>query len=119
MRAIKKVDEATKEELILYFFAPEFNGADHIRASKDRFINWVNHRRTESLLKVQGKLIEDSDTALKEYIRLLKEAGEEKDIDRKLAIYEEANKAYALYEKYEKDYRKVDDEIMSNMGYKK
>lgn len=112
----KTVYDATKEELIMYFFAPEFNDAGHLRASTDRFINWVNWRRTEELQKVQDKVIEDSRTAFKEYLRLVQEANNEPDIDKKLALFEEANKAYKLYEKYEKDYWKLDDQIMKNLG---
>lgn len=116
MKTIKNVNEATKEELLIYFFAPELNGADHLRASTDRFINWVNQRRNEHLLKVQDKVIEDSQTAFKEYIRLIKEANDEPNIDKKLALFEEANKAWALHEKYEKDYSKLDDQISKNLG---
>ena len=118
MKKANSVYDATKEELILYFFAPEFNGAGHLRADQDRFINWVNRRRNEHLLKVQGKVIEDSQTAFKEYIRLLREAGDEKDIDKKIALYDEASKAFELYEKYNKEYDKLDDQIMTNMGCK-
>lgn len=113
---IKNVNEATKEELLLYFFAPEFNGANRLRADKDRFLLWVNARRSKSLLDAQSRVAEQGSDYFKEYIALIKEADEEKDLDRKLAIYEKANKAYELWDRNRKEYNRLEKEIVNNIG---
>lgn len=110
------VDDATKEELIQYFFQPEgFGGGYRIPAMVDQFLIWLQQKRTGELITAQEQTIDASQKALHEYIQFVKEANEEPDIDRKLTLFEKANKAYDRYEKANKAYDRLDKKIMQSM----
>lgn len=104
------VYDATKEELIQYFFHP-IDGGFRVPAQADRFCIWLQQKRQGELIDAQSKTIDDSQDALHEYINLVKQANAEPDIDKKIDIFEKANKAYKRYEKAEKLYRKLDKKI--------
>ena len=110
------VDDATKEELIQYFFQPEgFGGGYRIPAMVDKFLIWLQQKRTGELITAQEQTIDASKKALREYIQFVKEANDEPDIDRKLTLFEKANKAYDRYEKANKAYDRLDKKIMQSM----
>lgn len=110
------VDDATKEELIQYFFQPEgFGGGHRIGASVDRFLIWLQQKRTGEFITAQEQTIDASQKALHEYIQFVKEANEEPDIDKKLTLFEKANKAYDRYEKANKAYDSLDKKIMQSV----
>ena len=110
------IDDATKEELIQYFFTPDgFGGGFRIPAAKDNFLLWLKQKRDEELLDAQEASIDASQKALHEYIDLVKQMNDEKDIEKKLAIAEKANKAYERYEKAEKRYRGIEKKLMSSI----
>lgn len=106
------VYDATKEELIQYFFKPLANGL-HVNASAERFVIWLEEHRTKKILDAQDQEIENSQQAFHEYITYLKQANDEKDLDKKLAIFEKANKAYKRYEQAEERQKRLDKEIDS------
>ena len=100
------IADATKAELIQYFFQPDsFGGGFRIPAPKDKFLLWLKKKRD----------IEASQKALHEYIELVKQMDDEKDLDKKLAIAEKANEAYARFERAEKRYTAIDKKLMSSM----
>lgn len=110
------VDDATKEELIQYFFQPEgFGGGYRIPAMVDQFLLWLQQKRTGELIAAQEQTIDASQKALHEYLQFVKEANEEPDIDRKLTLFEKANKAYDRYEKANEAYDRLDKKIMQSM----
>lgn len=102
------IQDATKDELIQYFFTPDgFGGGFRIPAAKDSFLLWLKQKRDGELLDAIDTSIDASQKALHEYIELVKQMNDEKDIDRKLEIAEKADKAYERYEKAEKAARRL------------
>lgn len=93
--------DATKEELIQYFFNPLAGGV-RLGAIEERFLIWLKQKRDSELLDVMDQSAEASQKALHEYIEFVKQANNEKDIERKLELFEKANNAYKRYEKLEK-----------------
>ena len=105
------VYDATKEELIEFCFNPrEVRGV----LMKQQFLAWLARKRTDELITSQEESIELSQKSLHEYIDLVKKANDEPDLDRKLAIFEKANKAYEQYEKAEKAYAKLDKQLSNS-----
>ena len=100
-----KVTDATKDELIQYFFGVEgLGGGYRIAADKDRFLLWLARKRSDALLTAGETALEASQKALKEYIDYVHKANDTKDIDEKLRLLEKANKAYERYENLNKQY---------------
>ena len=113
------IQDATKDELIQYFFTPDgFGGGFRIPAAKDSFLLWLKQKRDGELLDAQEASIDASQKALHEYIDLVKQMNDEKDIEEKLAIAEKANKAYERYEQAEKRYRSIEKKLMSSIERK-
>ena len=111
------VNDATKDELIEYFFKPDcFGGGFRIPAVRDKFLLWLQRKRNNELLTAQDETIEVSQKYFTEYINLVKQMNDEPDLDRKLEIAEKANRAYALYEKAEKKYKSIDKKLMDGLG---
>ncbi len=112
-----KIEDATKEELIQYFFGVEgLGGGFRIGADKDRFLIWLERKRTKTLLDAQDTATEASQKSLQEYIQYIKEANDEKDIEKKLALFQKANKAYKKYEEYNRQYDLLDKKISKSLG---
>jgi hypothetical protein len=106
------IQDATKDELIQYFFTPDgFGGGFRIPAAKDSFLLWLNQKRDGELLDAIDTSIDASQKALHEYVELVKQMNAEKDIDKKLEIAEKANKAYERYEKAEKRQAKLEKKL--------
>ena len=98
------IQDATKDELIQYFFAPNgFEGGFRIHAAKDSFLLWLKQKRDGELLDAIDTSIDASRKSLHEYIELVKQMNEEKDIKKKQEIAEKANKAYERFEKADND----------------
>jgi len=104
------VQDATKDELIQYFFNP-LAGGFRIPADKDRFLIWLQQKRDGELLSVIEQSAEASQKALHAYIEYVKQANNEKDIERKLELFEKANESYKRYEKLEKAYEKANKKL--------
>lgn len=110
------IEDATKAELIQYFFTPSgFGGGNTIPCRQDNFLLWLKQKRDGELLDAQKASIDASQKALHEYVDLVKQMNDEKDIEKKLTIAEKANKAYERYEQAEKRYRSIDKKLMSGM----
>ena len=100
-----KVSDATKDELIQYFFGVEgLGGGYRIAADKERFLLWLTRKRSDALLTAGESALEASQKALKEYIDYVKQANDTKDLDEKLRLLNKANKAYERHEKFDKLY---------------
>lgn len=111
------IQDATKAELIQYFFQPGgFGGGWQIPARRDSFLLWLEHKRNGELLDAQEASIDASQKALEEYVNLVKLMNDEPDIEKKLEICEMANKAYKRYEKAEKQYQDIDKKLMGRLG---
>ena len=109
------LDDATKEELITYFFNP-ISGGFRVNADKERFLIWLQQKRTIELLDAQEASIDDSQKHLADYVRLVKQANDTGDIDEKLKIFDQANKVYGRYELAEKRYAKLSKKIDDYLG---
>ena len=107
------MEDATKNELIQYFFVPEgCGGAFRIPANKDAFLAWVENKRKGTLLEA-GQTAQDAAMKnLNEYVSLVKKANDEKDIVKKLRIFDEANAAYKRYERFTGQANSVNKNIM-------
>lgn len=111
------VYDATKEELIQYFFQPDcFGGGYRIPTMKDKFLMWLKKKRDKELLDAHDTAIGDSQRHLKEYVRLIKLANDTADIDKKLEIFDQANKAYQRWELAEKHYQALDKRLLDSLG---
>ena len=106
------LNDATKDELIQYFFTPEgFGGGYRINADKERFLIWLARKRSGELLDAQDQTIDASQKALGEYVDFVRKANNEPDIDKKLDLLDKANKAYERYEKANKKYESIDKKL--------
>lgn len=106
------IEDATKAELIQYFFTPSgFGGGFRIPAAKDSFLLWLKQKRDGETLDAIDASIDASQKALHEYIELVHQMNDEKDIDKKLEIAEKANQAYERYEKAEKRQAKLEKKL--------
>ena len=108
-----KVSDATKEELIQYFFTEDtFGGGHRLRADEDRFLLWLAKKRAVKLMEAQEAAMDTEQESLRKYIETIKALNEEKDIDKKLQLAETANKYYKQYEsagkQAEQIYKKLD-----------
>jgi len=111
------VNDATKEELIQYFFVPEgMGGGFRIPAMKDSFLLWLNKKRNGELLTAYEQSSEAMQQSLHEYIRLIREANDEPDIEKKIAKLNEADEAYVRYEKIRKHHEKTGNRFMKEVG---
>ena len=112
-----KIEDATKEELIQYFFGVEgFGGGYRIPADKDRFLIWLERKRTDTLLDAQETATEAAQKSLERYIQYIKEANDEKDIEKKLALFRKANAAYKKFEEFNRQYTLLDKKITRSLG---
>ena len=89
------IQDATKEELIQYFFsADSFGGGYRIPAMKDKFLLWLQKKRSGEFLDAADASMEESQNALREYL----------DCVKKLKWADQGTKAYERYEKATKAY---------------
>lgn len=106
------IQDATKDELIQYFFTCDyFGGGYRIQADETKFLIWLRQKRTGELLDAQDKSIETSEKALHEYIDYVKQANDAEDLNKKFALFAKANEAYERYEKANKQYDKLGKKI--------
>lgn len=111
------LQDATKDELIQYFFTCDyFGGGYRVQADEERFLIWLKNKRTGELLDAQDKSIDASEKALEEYISYIKQAGDAKDLEEKISLLDKANEAYTRYEKAEKQYNKLNKKISDALG---
>lgn len=102
------VQDATKQELIEFMFAPAgMGGGFAIPVPKDSFILWLQKKRSKEFCDSAEEAAEASNKALKSYIDLVRQANDEPDLSKKIALLEKGNKAYEQYEKYSKEYNKL------------
>ena len=110
------INDATKEELIQYFFSSDyFGGGYRIPALKDKFLLWLTQKRGGELVTAQEASLDASQKALHEYVDYVRKFSDEKDLDKKLEWANKANTAYERYEKANKQYDKLGkkyDEVM-------
>lgn len=108
------INDATKDELITYFFQPDcFGGGFRIPAAKDSFLLWLKQKRDGALLAAGEEATEATIKALHEYMDCIHRANDEPDIEKKLAILEEGNQAYARYEKFDKQRKALDKKLIN------
>ena len=106
------IQDATKEELIQYFFTTDyFGGGYRIPALKDKFLLWLQQKRSEELLTASEASLEESQKALHEYVDCVHKMTEATDVEEKLKWAEQGNAAYIRYEKANKAYNKFSKKV--------
>lgn len=106
------INDATKEELIQYFFTTDyFGGGYRIQTNKERFLIWLENKRTDALLTENETLTEAIDKALQMYIEYVKQANAEKDLAEKLKLFDKANRAYKRYESLNKKWDAINKKL--------
>lgn len=104
--------DATKEELIQYFFTSKaFGGGFTINANKEQFLIWLANKRAKELYDAQEQTLNASNKALEEYINLVKKANDTQDTGEKLNILIKADAAYKRYENFNKKSDILDKKI--------
>lgn len=102
------IQAATKQELIEFIFLPAgMGGGFAIPVSQDNFILWLQRRRGKIYMDSADEAAEASNKALKRYIDLVRQANDEPDIDKKMALLAKGNEVYEKYEKYSKEYERL------------
>lgn len=110
------INDATKEELLLYFFTPDgFGGGFRIPCAKDSFLLWLQKKRSGELLTAYEQSSDYMQKSLHEYIELVKKANDEPDLDKKIELLKKADEAYKAYEKADSHRKKMGDKMME--GY--
>ena len=102
------IQDATKQELIEFMFKPAgMGGGCLIPVPKDSFILWLQKRRSKEFIDSAEEAAEASNKALKSYIDLVRQANDEPDLDKKIALLEKGNKAFEKYKKFSKEYDRL------------
>lgn len=113
-----KITDATKQELIDYFFGAGGCGY-RIPADKDRFLIWLEQKRTDALIDKSETTIEASQKALKEYISFVQQAIDTENLAEKSALFEKADNAYKRYEEYNRQYDLIEKKLDKALGLSK
>lgn len=104
--------DATKEELIQYFFSPECVGGGYrIQADKEKFLLWLHQKRAGELSEAYEASNEAAQKALDEYMRYIRHAQAEKDFEKKIDILSRANEAYLRYETINKRIESIERKL--------
>ena len=110
------MEDVTKEELIQYFFVPDgCGGGFRIPADKVEFLVWVENKRNGTLLEAGQTAQDAAKKSLNEYVSLVKKANDEKDVVKKLRIFDDANAAYKRYERFMAQADKVNGKLSKNI----
>ena len=100
--------DATKQELIEFMFKPAgMGGGFQIPVPQDSFILWLQKRRGKIYLNSADEAAGAADKALNSYIDFVRQANDEPDLDKKMALLTKGNEAYEKYEKYSKEYERL------------
>ena len=108
------MEDATKDDLIEYFFN-SISGGFRIPAAEDQFLLWLQRKRSGILLESYETATEAAQKALQEYVRLVHEFIDEPDIDKKIALHEEADRQYERYQKFSKQGSDLNDELFKEV----
>lgn len=102
------IQDATKQELIEFMFAPAgMGGGFTIPVPQDSFILWLQKKRGKEYMDSADAAAEALNKALKSYIDFVRQANDEPDLDKKMALLQKGNEAYEKYEKYSKEYERL------------
>jgi len=109
------INDATKDELIQYFFVPEGMGGGYkIPAPKDSFILWLENKR-------RGELYESSEVATKAFLKYMHESTdymkkslEAQDFEEKMRYIEMAEEAHKKSEAAWKQKEKLEGRLFDD-----
>lgn len=90
--------DATKEELIIYFFNP-MSGGFQIGADQKKFLLWLENRRREMNFKIYSGVHDAAMNALDQSVKLLEQAKAETNEMKRTDILTAARRYYKQYEK--------------------
>lgn len=104
------IQDATKAELIEYFFSP-ISGGFRIGADQLKFLLWLENHRREKNYKKYSDLQDAATESLDQYVELLEQAKDEPDGAKKLDILTAANRYFKQYEKLQAQADKAAERI--------
>ena len=104
------IQDATKAELIEYFFSP-ISGGFRIGADQQKFLLWLENRRREKKYKKYSDLQDAATESLDQYVELLERAKDEPDDMKRLTILTAADRYYRQYEKLQAQAEKAAERI--------
>ena len=104
------IQDATKAELIEYFFSP-ISGGFRIGADRQKFLLWLENHRREKNYKKYSDVQDAATESLDQYVKLLERAKEEPDNAKRLDILTTAGRYYKQYEKLQAQADKAAERI--------
>ena len=104
------IQDATKAELIEYFFSP-ISGGFRIGVDRQSFLLWLERHRREKAFKRYSDAVDAATESLDQYLKLLKRAKEEPDDMKRLDILTAAGRYYKQYEKLQAQAEKAAERI--------
>lgn len=104
------IQDATKAELIEYFFSP-ISGGFRIGADQQKFLLWLENHRREKNYKKYSDLQDAATESLDQYVNLLERAKKEPDDMKRLDILTVAGKYFKQYEKLQAQAEKAAERI--------
>lgn len=104
------IQDATKAELIEYFFSP-ISGGFRIGADQQKFLLWMENHRREKNYESYSEAQDAALKALSQYVKVLEQAEKEPDGMKRLDILAEADRYYRQYEKLQAQAEKAAERI--------
>ena len=104
------IQDATKAELIEYFFSP-ISGGFRIGADRQKFLLWLENHRREKAFKSYSDVQDAATKALDQHIKMLEQAIKEPDDMKRLDILTAAGRYYKQYEKLQAQADKAAERI--------
>lgn len=104
------IQDATKAELIEYFFSP-ISGGFRIGADQLKFLLWLENHRREKAIKSYSDVQDAALKALDQSIELLEKAKAEPNEMKKFELATEAERLYKRYEELQAQANKLQERI--------
>ncbi len=91
------IQDATKAELIEYFFSP-ISGGFRIGADRLKFLLWLENHRREKAFKSYSDVQDAASNCLEQHIKLIGKAKSETNSMERVDLLTEADRFYKRYE---------------------
>lgn len=104
------IQDATKAELIEYFFSP-ISGGFRIGADQQKFLLWLENHRREKNYESYSEAQDAALKALGQYVKVLEQAEKEPDDTKRNDLLTAAGKYFKQYEKLQGQAEKAAERI--------
>lgn len=106
------IADATRDEIIEFCFNPmEPRGV----LMKQAFLEWLWKKRNDALFNSWETATEAAQKALHDWVEMNKRANDEPDIEKKIELFDKANRMYDRYIKLSEQADKVDKDFQRSM----